>query len=250
MGSSPSVQVLPSAADAVPLLLDEIRSVIAAHRRPLVGFATGGTFTAMLRALAGELASGRIDPQSFVATHLDEYTGFPPDRRGGMVHELGEACPQLLDMLSRGSFFPVPFDGTASSLNAHTERLRRAGGVRLQFLGIGRNGHLAFNEPGTPWDSEFHVTKLAQSTRDDAKKRFAPEEPPIEAATSGLSTILRASRLVLCAFGEAKADAVAGMLAQPESVQCPASILRRHANVRILLDPAAAAKLSGGLTAS
>lgn len=247
--SAPEVRILPAAADAVPLLLDEIRAAIHGARLPLLGFATGGTFTAMLHALGGELAAGRIDPASFVATHLDEYLGFAPDRRGGMVHELCEACPPLGEMLRRGTFLPVPHDGGEAGLAAHAARLARAGGVRLQFLGIGRNGHLAFNEPGTSFDSGFHVTTLAETTRDDARRRFAPEEPPQRAATSGLATILQAQRLVLCAFGGNKAAAVRAMLRGQETTACPASVVRRHANLLVLLDRDAAAGLEADAAA-
>jgi len=157
-----------------------------------------------------------------------------------MVHELTTACPALQGMLARGTFFPVPHDGDPASVRAHEERLARAGGVGVQFLGIGRNGHLAFNEPGTPFDRGFHVTALAASTRDDARARFAPTEPPTHAVTSGLATILAAKRLVLCAFGAAKAPAVAAMRHGPIDPSCPASLLRRHPNALVLLDRAAA----------
>lgn len=247
---APQVRILPTAADAVPLLLDELRRTVAKERMPLLGFATGGTFTAMLNAFGQELSSGGIDPASFVATHLDEYLGFAPDRRGGMVHELCEACPPLRDLLSRGTFLPVPHDGGEQGLAAHDARLARAGGVQLQFLGIGRNGHLAFNEPGTPFDSGFHVTTLAETTRDDARKRFAPDEPPLQAATSGIDTILRSKRLVLCAFGSTKAQAVRAMLQGPVTPACPATVVRRHADVLVLLDRAAASGLDAAAAAT
>lgn len=238
------VRVLANAEAAVPILLDEIRRATAqratAKGPALVGFATGGTYTAMLKALGAELDSGRIDARSFVATHLDEYLGYPPERRGGMVHELGTNCPALLAMLRAGTFFPVPHVDADRALRAHEELLQRAGGVKLQFLGIGRNGHLAFNEPGTPFESGFHRTRLAETTREDARARFAPAEPPREAVTSGLATILAADRLVLCAFGAAKAEAVAAMLRGEVSVVCPASVLRQHRNVLVLLDREAA----------
>jgi glucosamine-6-phosphate deaminase len=240
---SPEVRVLADAAAAVPILLDEVRAQLGPGVRPLLGFATGSTFTAFLRALHGELASGRIPPEAFTATHLDEYVGFAPDRTGGMVHELGIACPALLAMLTRGTFFPVPNDGAAASLRAHEERLRRAGGVKLQLLGIGRNGHLAFNEPGTPFERGWHVATLAPATRDDARARFTPAEPPVHAVTSGVATVLGADRLVLAAFGAAKANAVAAMLRDPIAPACPATAVRRHARVLVLLDRAAAAGL-------
>jgi glucosamine-6-phosphate deaminase len=245
MNALPEVRILDHAAAAVPLLLDEVRTLLRAQRRPLLGFATGGTFTGFLQALAVELDAGRLPADGFTATHLDEYLGFPPDRRGGMVHELGTHCPPLLGMLARGAFFPGPPDGLPASLAAHAERLQRAGGVQLQLLGIGRNGHLAFNEPGTPFDSGFHLTTLAETTRDDARARFAPAEPPTRAATSGLATILASQRLVLCAFGAAKAPAVRAMLHGELSPSCPASVLRRHRSVVVLLDRDAASQLGG-----
>lgn len=233
------VRVLESAAAAVPLLLGELRNTIARTRMPLVGFATGNTFAAFLRALAVELDTGGL-PAAFVATHLDEYQGFPPERRSGMAHELCTACPPLGAMLRAGAFVPVPHVEESKVLAAHDARLRAMGGVQLQFLGIGRNGHLAFNEPGTPFDSGFHGTDLATTTRDDARTRFAPGEPPLRAVTSGLGTILGARRIVLCAFGEAKAAAVRAMRHGPVTEACPASVLRRHPSVLVLLDRPAA----------
>jgi len=246
MPPSPEIRVFARAADAVPVLLDEVRQVLASQRRPLLGFATGGTFGEFLRVLAGEFANGRVVPTSFVATHLDEYLGFPPDREGGMVHELGASCPPLLAMLARGAFLPVPPTGKPAALHAHEDRLRAAGGVQLQLLGLGRNGHLAFNEPGTPFATGFHTATLAASTRDDARARFAPAEPPTHAVTSGLATILACRRLVLCAFGAAKAAAVRSMLHGEVATSCPASVLRGHVNVLVLLDRDAASALGAG----
>lgn len=242
------VRVLASADSAVALLLDEVCAVVQANgsdaaNRPLVSFATGGTFTAFFRALDQEMQSGRIDANEFLGTHLDEYMGFEPNRAGGMVHELVLRCPAFRDMLARGSFLPVPCHGAEGSLRAHEERLERAGGIKLQFLGIGRNGHVAFNEPGASFDEGYHVTMLAESTRADAKSRFVPDQPPRRAVTAGVKSILSADRIVLCAFGSGKASAVRDMLHGDISPNCPASALRRHPNVLVLLDPAAASNL-------
>ena len=228
---SPEVRVLTCEA-AVPVLLDELRQALG---RGVIGFATGNTFTPFLRALAVELQAGRI-ASDFVATHLDEYLGFGRGQRGGMVHELCTACPPLGSMLARGTFLPVPSDGTETSLKAHAAKIARAGGVALQFLGIGRNGHLAFNEPGTPFDRGLHVAALAETTRDDARARFLPDEPPTHAVTSGLATILDSKRIVLCAFGRAKAVALRAMLHGEIGAACPASALRRHARALVLID--------------
>lgn len=240
MAPSPEVRVLATAADAVPLLLAEVERVLARGDRALVGFATGRTFTGFLRTLGQELQAQRLPAEVFAATHLDEYVGYPPERAGGMVHELGDACPPFVAMRRAGSLLVVPHTEDAAAIAAHAERLRLAGGVALQFVGIGRNGHLAFNEPGTPFDVGFHTATLTESTRDDARARFAPDEPPRRAVTSGIATILAARRIVLCAFGPAKARAVQAMLHGEVTPACPASALRRHPDVLVLLDRAAA----------
>lgn len=242
------------AADAaVPFLLQELRALALSSRtalgegdaehRPLISFATGGTFTAFFRALDNEIQQGRLSTSAFVGTHLDEYMGFEPDRAGGMVHELILRCPALRDMIARGSFFPVPCHGAEGSLRAHEERIERAGGIKLQLVGIGRNGHVAFNEPGASFEEGFHVTALAESTRVDAKARFVPDQPPRRAVTAGVRSILGAERIILCAFGSDKAEAVRSMLEGEVNGTCPASALRTHKNVTVLLDPASASLL-------
>jgi glucosamine-6-phosphate deaminase len=257
----PEVRVLDAVSAAVPVLLSELCSVVAdagamhgsekgaSSVRPLISFATGGTYGAFFRAMDAELQQGRIASADFLGTHLDEYIAFEPTRRGGMVHELLLRCPALRDMLARGSFLPVPCHGAEGSMRAHEQRIDRAGGIKLQFLGIGRNGHIAFNEPGASFEERFHVTMLAESTRSDAAHRFVPDEPPRRAVTAGLKSILGADRIVLCAFGRGKADAVRAMLQGDVTENCPASSLRGHSNVLVLLDPEAASSLDSGTIA-
>ena len=229
----------------MPVVLDEFRRV-AADGCPLIGLATGGTFGPAWRALAEELQSGRL-AGGFKLTHLDEYLEFEPERPGGMVHELITLCPPIRQMWRDGTFLPVPHVDVAEAIVEHERRLTRAGGVALQFLGIGRNGHIAFNEPGANFDRGFHVTALAEATRSDTRGRFAPAEPPRKAITSGIATILGARRLVLCAFGRHKADAVTAMLRAEVGPSCPATAIRRHGNALVLLDREAASGLGDGV---
>lgn len=249
MKPTPEVRILPAVDAAVPLLLAEVRQAMAQQPVPLIGFATGGTFTVFLRALGTEILQGRLSAAEFVATHPDEYLGFEPDRRGGMVHELTMRCAPFRDMLARGTFLPVPAYGAVGSMQGHESRMQRAGGLVLQFLGIGRNGHVAFHEPGVPLETGFHVATLSETTRTDAVSRFAPDPPPEKAVTAGVATLLAAKRIVLCAFGKAKADAVRAMLHGDVSPACPASGLRRHGNLLVLLDRDAASALDGGAAA-
>ena len=236
--------MLPSADAAVSLLLDEIRGVEG--DRPLVGLATGGTFRTALAALGEKLCSGQWRGD-LRFTHLDEYLGFGADRPGGMVHELLAVCPPLAGMLAGGTLWPVPHVVDAEVIAAHERRIGEAGGLALQLLGIGRNGHIGFNEPGVAFERRFHGTALAEATRNDARAGFAPDEPPRRAVTAGVASILAARRLVLCAFGARKAAAVRAMLHGEIGPACPASVVRRHDDALILLDRDAASGLDGRL---
>lgn len=237
---APEVRVLRTPDEVAEQALAELRRVGERTDRPLVSFATGGTFTAMLRALHAEVVAGRFALDRVQATHLDEYEGYAPQQRGSMVHELGAACPSLLGMLARGAFLPVPHRADEAELRRHELRLQQLGGVDLQFLGIGRNGHLAFHEPMVPWDRGYHIAELSTVTRDDARARFAPDPVPLRAITAGVATILGGRRLVLCAFGRGKAPAVRAMLDGEVGPACPASALRTHGNALVLLDREAA----------
>lgn len=237
------VRILDTREAATDLALAELRALSKCSGRPLVSFATGATYTPMLQRLHQDVEASRISLASLRATHLDEYEGLGPRQRGSMVHELCEACPSFLAMLDSGAFTPVPNRAEPAIAAAHEKTLAELGGVQLQYLGIGRNGHLAFHEPGVPFEKGYHVAHLSESTRKDAVARFGAQPVPHRAVTAGVATILRSKRLVLCAFGRGKADAVRAMLRADVSSQCPASALRQHRNVLVLLDREAAALL-------
>ena len=118
--------------------------------------------------------------------------------------------------------------------------------VDIQVLGIGSDGHIAFNEPGCPFDSETHEMELTEQTRTDNARFFDGDinQVPKSAVTMGLASIMRAKKIILIATGENKAKAVKDMIEGPKSVDCPASILQDHPDVTVLLDKPAASKLT------
>lgn len=118
--------------------------------------------------------------------------------------------------------------------------------VDLQVLGIGVDGHIGFNEPGTPFDSLTHLTELTEQTRQDNARFFDGDidQVPTSAITMGLATIMRARKIILIATGENKADAIKGMIEGPLTTDCPASILQNHPDVVVVLDEEAASKLN------
>ena len=117
--------------------------------------------------------------------------------------------------------------------------------VDIQVLGIGSDGHIAFNEPGTPFDSLTHLMDLTEQTRKDNARFFDNDinQVPKRSITMGLASIMRAKKIIVIATGENKAEAVYGMLKGPKTTDCPASILQDHPDVTVLLDKAAASKL-------
>ena len=226
------------------------RVVSVIRRKPLavVGLATGSSPLHAYRAW-GELARAEgLDQSGVRGFALDECVGIDPaDPRSYHAVIRDEAValsgldPERVE---------VPFAATLADADgagaAYEEAIRGAGGVDVQFLGIGRNGHLAFNEPGSPADSRTRGIELTVETRADNARFFGGiGEVPEFAITQGLGTILEARELLVIAVGAAKAEAVAAALEGPVSEDVPASLLRRRAGVTWFLDAAAA----GGLTA-
>jgi glucosamine-6-phosphate deaminase len=133
----------------------------------------------------------------------------------------------------------------AAAAAGYDAAITAAGGVDLQLLGVGANGHIAFNEPGAPLDGATHVAELTEQTRRDNARFFGgdPDAVPRRAMTQGIGTILRARRVLLLASGEAKAVAVAGLVGREPTVDLPVTALHLHPAVTVLLDPAAAARI-------
>ena len=137
----------------------------------------------------------------------------------------------------------VPYGDTAEDAKKYDDEVK---GVDIQLLGIGRNGHIGFNEPGTPFDERTHIVELTESTR-DANKRFFDNDinkVPTKAISQGIGTVMDAKKVLLIANGESKADAVKAMIEGPADPACPASVLQNHPDCVVIVDEAAASKLS------
>ena len=200
----------------------------------VLGVATGGTPLPVYR----ELARAGADFSRVRLVALDEYVGLPAGHSGSFAAYVGREIAGPLRIPPANVVLPR---GRGAGLES---RLAELGGVDLQLLGIGRNGHLAFNEPGSALDSRTRVVALSATTRRDNAEPFGAEPVPTHAVTQGIGTILEARHLVLLATGEAKAAAVAAALTGPVTSECPASVLNRHPHVTVVLDAAAAGCLS------
>ncbi|MCC3292175.1 glucosamine-6-phosphate deaminase [Arthrobacter sp. zg-Y1110] len=225
----------PAGADVVLKTLD-------LRPAPVIGVATGSSPSPLYDALAG---SGR-DFTGVTWFALDEYVGLPPGHPQSYAEVLRREIIEPLGLDPRCVHVPDPHGENLQDAGTEYEgRIADAGGIDLQILGIGRNGHLAFNEPGAALDSRTRVETLTEDTR-RANQRFfdSLDEVPTHCLTQGLGTILEARHLLLIARGEDKAEALARALTGPVTPDCPASVLQLHGNVTVLADDAAAALLA------
>jgi glucosamine-6-phosphate deaminase len=211
----------------------------------VLGLATGSTPLALYRALASQVAAESVDVSQVRGFALDEYVGLPAGHpesyRSVITREVVEPLgldPQRIHV-PNGSL-----DGIEHAGADYENAIVAAGGVDVQILGIGTDGHLGFNEPGSSFASLTRVKTLTEQTRRD-NARFFPsaDDVPVHCITQGLGTILRARHLILLAFGAGKADAVAGAVEGPVSTSNPGSAIQLHPHATVLVDAAAASGL-------
>lgn len=205
---------------------------------------TGSTPRGMYRELVRLYEEGSLSLARATIFNLDEYLGLPRDHPESYRQYMMENLYRYVDVDPGRVHIP---DSRAPEPQAECERYGRAigeaGGVDLCVLGIGRNGHIGFNEPGAPFSSRTRVVELAESTRRANAAGFDGGEPPERAITVGMRTISESRKILLLASGAAKARAVAAAVEGEVTPQTPASMLRRHPDVTLLLEREAASGL-------
>lgn len=204
----------------------------------VLGLATGSTPETLYK----EMTASDLDFTDMTSVNLDEYVGLG-----------GEDDQSYRYFMNDQLFNKKPFkdtyvpNGKAEDLAAeckHYESIIDSNPIDIQILGIGQNGHIGFNEPGTPLDSLTHVVELTESTINANKRNFEKvEDVPTRAVSMGIGSIMKGKKMILMAYGEAKADAIKGMIDGPVSVDLPASALQNHSDVVVIIDDAAASKL-------
>ncbi|WP_129336450.1 glucosamine-6-phosphate deaminase [Cellulomonas endophytica] len=239
------VVVVP-VAEAARLAADAVEAVLRTRQRPVLGLATGSSPLALYDELARRHADEGLSFAHARGFLLDEYVGLPPGDPERYRAVVGRELVARTDLPPDAVLGP---DGDAADLPAACAAYERAiadaGGVDLQVLGIGTDGHVGFNEPGSSLASRTRVKTLAEQTRRDNARFFGddPAAVPAHVLTQGLATIRDARHLVLLAAGPAKAAAVAQLVEGPVSARWPATVLQLHPHVTVLVDEAAAARL-------
>ena len=234
-----------SAVAVARVAADLVEGFIVASPSPALGLATGQTMEAVFAEL---VRRHREQGLSFVGVHaylLDEYLDLDRDDPCAFRNVVTRLLTGHIDIGLEAVHGPNPKATDVTAECARYEQQVREALIGLQLLGIGSNGHIAFNEPGSPLDSTTRVVALSEQTR-AANARFFPagQSAPARAITQGIATLGAATQLVLVACGEHKADAVARAVEGPVTSEVPASAIQLHPNVTVVLDPSAAVEVS------
>ncbi|MHC2999520.1 glucosamine-6-phosphate deaminase [Microbacterium sp. HJ5] len=238
------IVIVRDEAEAGAAVADEIVRLIRANPETVLGLATGSTPIPVYEALRSRTTD--LDVSRVRGFALDEYVGLDPTHpesyRSVITREVVE--PLGLDP-ARIRVPDGSLEGIEHAGDDYERAIAEAGGVDLQILGIGTDGHIGFNEPGSSFASLTRVKTLTEQTREDNARFFdSIHDVPRHCITQGLGTIMRARHLVMLAFGAGKADAVAAAVEGPLTASLPGSAIQLHPHVTVFLDEAAAGSLA------
>ena len=237
--------ILPDAQKASELCAAVIDRAIRGKPDLVLGLATGSSPVPMYRDLVRRHREEGLDFSRVRSFNLDEYLGLPPDHPASYRRFMNEQLFDHINIPKAATRLP---DGLAKDIEGFCARyeadIRAAGGIDIQVLGIGSDGHIGFNEPASSLASRTRMQTLTLQTRQDNARFFAKlEDVPHGCLTMGIGTILESRMAVMLAFGKGKAEAIAGAIEGPVTAMNPASALQLHPDARVFLDEAAAGRL-------
>lgn len=221
------------------------RKVVKENPEAVLGLATGGTPEPMYAELVKIHQGEKLNFSKVTTFNLDEYVGLDANHPASYAYYMNEKLFKHVGIKSKQVHIP---NGKASDIprecQEYEKAIKKSGGIDLQLLGIGRDGHIGFNEPSSSLASRTRIKTLTQKTVEANKIYFKEgEEMPRHVITMGIGTIMETRKCVMLAYGESKAEAVAQMIEGPITSMVPASILQMHPSVVVIIDEAAATKL-------
>ena len=219
-----------------------MKEVVAKKADAVLGLATGSSPIGLYERMIRDHKENGTSYAACQSFNLDEYVGLPRDHKESYYTFMHEHLFHGIDIKEENVH--LPYGDKKEDCEAYEKAMEHVQ-VDIQVLGIGANGHIGFNEPGTSFDQETHIVTLQEKTRQDNARFFDNDitQVPTHAITMGIATIMKAKKILLVATGENKADAVAAMVNGKVDIACPASVLQNHSNVVVIVDQAAASKL-------
>ena len=226
---------------------DKAFEVMKEYLRPgkVLGLATGSTPLGLYARMVKDHEENGTSYADICSFNLDEYVGLPIEHPESYYAFMHRNLFDKIDIKEENAHVPSGLGEDLEGQAKKYDEMIDEKPVDIQLLGIGSDGHIAFNEPGTPFDSGTHVTDLAESTIKDNCRFFDNDisKVPTQAVTQGIGTIMKARNILLIATGANKAQAVKDMIDGPVDESCPASILQKHPSVTVIIDEAAASLL-------
>ncbi|MBM4761028.1 glucosamine-6-phosphate deaminase [Bacillus sp. B15-48] len=223
--------------EAAKLFIEKVRK----NPSITLGLATGGTPVGLYAQIVKDHQENDTSYQKVTSFNLDEYIGLSGEHPQSYRYFMNEQLFNHIDIDKANTFVPLgDTENPQQQCVDYENRLKEHGGIDLQILGIGSNGHIAFNEPGTSFQSETHIIELTASTR-EANARFfdSIDEVPTHAITMGIASIMRSKEILLLISGEGKREALSQLIHGEATEDFPASVLKNHPNVTIIADEAA-----------
>lgn len=228
-----------SKEEAVSTVASMLLEKIESKPNSVIGLATGRTMEPVYAQLV------KSGPDKFKKTFffmLDEYVGLPLNHPSSFKHYIKSHLINPLGLLeSQFSFPPAHLSEGASH---YETSIKESGGIDFQLLGIGKNGHIGFNEPGSEKNSRTRIVKLTNETIEANRDQFVDKNIPTDALSMGIGTILEGKSLVLLATGKSKADAIKYLMNHHDDPSCPVTFLKNHPHFTLVLDPEAASKIN------
>ncbi len=237
--------IFPDVSSVADYVSDVLINTIKNKPDMVLGAATGGTMEPIYAHFIQQVRQQQVDVSRLVTFNLDEYVGLSAHHPKSYAAYMHQHLFQHLNFNTAKLYLP---DGQAQNLEEHcfeySTRVQHYGGINLQLLGVGGNGHIGFNEPGTSFDSRCHVVQLSEQTRIDNSRFFAENAiVPASAITMGIQDIMDADEVLLVATGISKSAIMAAYYQNDVTEAIPLTILKRHPSAKIILDEAAASLL-------
>ena len=210
----------------------------------VLGLPTGSTPLGLYRYMADGFAAGDFNYNRVTTFNIDEYAGLDKTDPNSYYRFMEDNLFSRINIPAQQRNIPSGLGSLEDNCAAYDELIAAAGGIDIQVLAVGANGHIGFNEPGTPFESTTHIVELAEKTRADNARFFSsPADVPLQAITMGIKLMMNAREIIFIGTGAEKASAMKEMISGSVTTACPASVLQLHPNITVFLDRAAGAGL-------